>query len=239
MRVAAQVAGVTYCGHSLSLSGPHCLDLTLTPWKPVLETPPTYRMWEPNSTEDHPDPDIAPQLCLRGPSMRPERANRQMGASTLDTLHYILPVEEGMFLTRLDPAAGPGNVLGRNCLTGPRRAVSSLVGEDSFLLWELAFLLVCLSCSYGMSVEVAGCPGRPGGGETITVVSRPTFPGLGLHSGTSDSSSLMHAKLVFPLGETVWELLRPEAPHNGRFLLFCSSQTPRPDILVDWSSHFF
>lgn len=56
-----------------------------------------------------------------------------------------------------------------------------------------------------MHVEVAGCPGRPGGGETITALVLPgqTFPGPGLGCGISDSSSLKHAEFVFPLAETV------------------------------------
>lgn len=39
-----------------------------------------------------------------------------------------------------------------------------------------------------MFVEVAGCPGRPGGGETMTalVVSGQTFPGPGPGCDISD-----------------------------------------------------
>lgn len=104
---------------------------------------------------------------------------------------------------------------------------SSLIHESSSLLWELAFLLDVYPAVYSMFVEVAGCPGRLGGGETITalVVSGQTFPGPGLGCGISDSSSLKRAKFVFPLAESVCELLRPEVPHNGRFLLLCSSHT--------------
>lgn len=55
------------------------------------------------------------------------------------------------------------------------------------------------------------------------VVSRQTFPGPGRACGISISSSLMQATFVFPLGETVWELLRPEVPPNRRSLLPCRS----------------
>lgn len=69
------IAGAMYCGHALSLSRPHCSDPTLTPWKPVLETPPTYTMLKPNSTEANLDSGIAPQTRLRG--ARRECPNRQ------------------------------------------------------------------------------------------------------------------------------------------------------------------
>lgn len=137
----------------MSLSRPNCLDPTLTPWTPVLDTPTTCRMWEPRNTRYNLDSEIALlQACIRGSCQ--EGCNpfpsRRMGTSSRyslslpDTIRLSFHVEGGMSLACPDPAA-PRNVLGKQ----HRQAEQSchLIGGNRSSLREIAFLWNCLSQS--------------------------------------------------------------------------------------------
>lgn len=140
-----------------------------------------------------------------------------------DTIRLRSHAEGGMSLACPGPAA-PTTVLEGN---RPQQSCH-LIGGDRSSLREVAFLWNCLSQSFWHVCGGPSCSGRPGRGRrnnNCPCRVQADLPQPGLGGGISHSNSLLDARFVFPLRETVWELLRPEAPQNRKSLPLCSSHT--------------